>query len=268
MKTIIGRSRTRLSLLVAWSIAGLAWNGATAQDSTLKDNLGRTIEVRIISATKTHVVCIKASDTKEVTIALDSLDAESQKRINDWRIESGRLPRKEFSFIATLGREPENFQIKFKMPEGNYNSSPVGPNLVSLQFDVPNSDSIYGQFTLSVTASKKNRNGDVVEIFLESEEIIKKSLGRMTPSDRSAYEASMKLLEVSHGDFKGYRFPMNPLNGLTAVRMTNGKFRVYATLRLMSKNQPAETAVQSAEAQVQPDDIAKILGTVEIVRKP
>jgi hypothetical protein len=78
----------------------------------------------------------------------------------------------------------------------------------------------------------------------------------------------MKLLEVSHGDFKGYRFPMNPLNGLTAVRMTNGKFRVYATLRLMSKNQPAETAVQSAEAQVQPDDIAKILGTVEIVRKP
>ncbi len=64
--------------MVAWSIAGLAWNGATAQDSTLKDNLGRTIEVRIISATKTHVVCIKASDTKEVTIALDSLDAESQ----------------------------------------------------------------------------------------------------------------------------------------------------------------------------------------------
>jgi hypothetical protein len=262
MKTISRKPRTRLARKLFWVIACLAWNAAIAQNDTLKDNRGRAIEVRIISATETHVVCIKASDKKEVTIALDTLDAESQKKITGWRMETGRLPKKNFSLtVASTTDQSKKYLVNFKLPEGNYNSAPVQYNTLKLKFDGLSAESSSGEFIIQVMPIDKNKNEAIAEILRDVNAHLERMLGRMSPTERTAKEPSMKIHEVSHGDFMGYGLQVGSNATFTRINTTNGKFTVLAGVYELSSD-------RTDKALVEPEDIMKILGTLEIEKSP
>lgn len=232
-----------------------------AQNDTLKDNRGRSVEVQIIGATETHVVCIKASDKMEIKIPLDTLDAESQKKVKRWRIETGRLPRKEMSMIVkSPGGRPKTYLVKFKVPEGRYNSSLDNRNGILLNFDQGGEDSSSGSLFIKVDPIHQKKREVFDKISIEFQQALNRRLAMMTPEQRMKNEGIMKITKFSHGDFDGYILDQSDLGFPGMVQTTNGKFHVYAKLNHL-KN-------ATGNALIEYDDVLKILQTLEIERQP
>jgi hypothetical protein len=254
-------SGRQLSLMVVCLIVCFACNFANAQNVILKDTRGRTIEVRIISATDTHVSCIKAGDEKEISITLNTLDAESQKKVNVWRIESGRLPRKEMSrVIKSAGSNPKTYLIKFKVPEGNYNSAIGQSNGMTLNFDKMGRGSSPGKVYIEIDPVDQRIETAIAEISREFQEDISRQLQRLTPSERATHEPTLKIQDLSHGDFKGYLMPESASNPQTRVKTTNGKFAITFLLDLSFR--------RTDKSLIEPDDMVKILETLVIEKHP
>jgi hypothetical protein len=243
--------------MLFWVITCLAWNAASAQKLTLTDTNGRSIEVQIVGVTDEHVACIKPGYTKEIKIPLSTLDAETKKRITDWRIETGKLPRKEFSMnIASRGNRPKEYVVKFKVPEGNYTSIPERNGII-LKYDKLNGDGLTGQLHLWVTPIDKKKEFAAAEIRIDFEEDLAGQRAKMSPNERTAHEASARLREVSHGDFTGYTIDSESAG--KAIKTTNGKFSTYLIVSPVN---------QKEEYPIKLDDLLRILGTLQIAEKP
>lgn len=243
-----------------WGLACLAWNAAQAQKLKLTDTNGRSIEVQIVGATDDHVACIKPGQTKEIKIPLDTLDEETKNKINDWRIETGKLPRKEFSMnIASRGKRPKEYLVKFKVPEGNYTSIVPENNGIKLMYDKLSERGWPGELMLYVTPIDEKKEFEVARIRIDFEEGLARQRAKMSPNERTAHEASARLREVSHGDFMGYTVDSNSTG--KAIKTTNGKFRIHLILSKINPN-------EAEKSLIEPEDLLKILGTLQIAEKP
>lgn len=152
------------------------------------------------------------------------------------------------------------YSVRFKMPEGNYNSSLDSKNEIELRFDGVDADATSGKFNLKVEPidSKRKKEDVVAGILRDYQEGIARRLKGMTPSDRTSKEPRMKIEEVTHGEFIGYAGRGDPdFPNSVSITTTNGEFVVSANLRLNSDRRLPQTLVQL-------DDIVKILATLEI----
>jgi hypothetical protein len=236
---------------------GVAAGAEIPQTLTLKDTRGRAIEIRPTSATDTEVAGIRSSDQKEVKIPLDTLDAESRKSVQGWKKLTGRLPKKQFVGKFTkeyAGRE--KYTVSFKVPEGLYNAT-YEPTSIKLLFDIPrpNNTALRGELYLKVFYFDLKKEAALANILRDFNSDIESALQRMTPSERQLKEPLMKLEKISHGKFAGYK---KPLDHWLEISTTNGEFTVFISLK--PANLPSGT-----ECLVTPEDIPRILGTLEIV---
>jgi hypothetical protein len=260
MSTTCGKRWGLACAALVWAVMGLAVGAENAQTLTLKDTRGRAIEIRPTSASDAEVVGIRSSDQKEVKIALDTLDAESQKRINGWRIETGRSPRKEVSMvIKSSGSKPKEYLVKFRVPDGSYNSRLDNNNAIHLKFDKLGAGSSTGTFYIAVDPINRKKEEAVAQIFINCQKGIESRLSRLTPTERIKIEEKLKIEKVSHGDFTGYRI-IEDLDSGYGINTTNGNFFIHVSL-MLSPNRTEKSLIES-------EDVLKILGTLQIAEKP
>lgn len=262
MRYSIKGALSRAVCMLPWMVTCLAWDAVMAQNEKLKDDRGRSIEVRIIGATETHVICIKSNDKKEIQIPLEKLDVESKKKVEVWRIETGRLPTKEMSMVVKSNEDrPKSYLVKFKVPEGNYNSSQTEKNRITLNFDSAGPGSSRGALYIGVDPINKRKEEVADQILAQFQEELERRLSRLTPNQRIEIERDIKIKKISHGEFTGYMLDPNDLGFAQWIQTTNGKFHIHASVGPLAQG-------RKEKALIEYGDVVKILETITISRNP
>jgi hypothetical protein len=268
----IASTHTFLALL-----AGIAVGAESPQALTLKDNKGRELKLRIISATETELVGIRSSDQKEVKIPLNVLDADSAKIVAEWKKMTGRLPTKQITknFGNPQSEKGENdgkkFTVNFSVPEGAYNRVDDEAGII-LKFDVPapvsgspnvtskpSSLRAEGNMRIGIFPVSGKKIDQIAKILKGFEIDLGRALGEMTPSERAEKEPLMKVEEFSRGDFKGFRYTSS--SGYSHhITVTNGDYRINIYLL------HANTGTIKPEWPIELDDMPLIIDTLTITK--
>jgi len=215
---IVFKMHKKLTIL----ILTLGISVALAEDVTLTDKLGRSIEVTIHSVDEQKLVALRKPDRKEITVNLADLDDISMKIVNDWLAKAGRIPSKNFEYTMKVENRSGKVNLRFKLPEGNYNTSGGGSDDIKVVFEG-------GYFTMRVWSGEETTEKIAALLHDTNQNWLK----NMSPEKREKEEPLVKLIHIKHGTLEGYSgFAGSEFNGLW--RMCDRKKKICIEVAMSS----------------------------------